>query len=242
MANSINFDKTFSYSGENTKYIVQLERHKFPWWIFLLLLPLLLLIKCNKTISVNCFESSNLIPIAGQEVDMQYVPHFVFNDGKFFPSDTLKLTKITDSTGFAVFDSLPCSVFSYVFYCLQEADFSAVSQCYAAIGVKKNFHFTSHVDLGMQPRREDLHVKLIDKETGDIIIKLVNAIPNDNTFNINMGDLTGYSNKATVTYIQGGINDRNINAPEKTYVSIDRKFCYKLQKYSMAVIRITKAI
>ena len=79
---------------------------------------------------------------------------------------------------------------------------------------------------------------VIDKETGDIIIKLVNAIPNDNTFNINMGDLTGYSNKATVTYIQGGINDRNINAPEKTYVSIDRKFCYKLPKYSMAVIRI----
>ena len=83
---------------------------------------------------------------------------------------------------------------------------------------------------------------VIDKETGDIIIKLVNAIPNDNTFNINMGDLAGYSKKATVTYIQGGINDRNINAPEKTYVSIDRKFFYKLPKYSMAVIRITKAI
>ena len=83
---------------------------------------------------------------------------------------------------------------------------------------------------------------VIDKETGDIIIKLVNAIPNDNTFNINMGNLAEYSKKATVTYIQGGINDRNINAPEKTYVSIDRKFCYKLPKYSMAVIRITKAI
>lgn len=82
---------------------------------------------------------------------------------------------------------------------------------------------------------------VIDKETGDIIIKLVNAIPNDNTFNINMGNLAGYSKKATVTYIQGGINDRNINAPEKTYVSIDNKFSYKLPKYSMAVIRITKA-
>ena len=167
MANSIDFDKTFSYSGENSKYIVQLERHKFPWWIFLLLLPLLFLIKCNKTITVNCYEPVNHIPITGQEVDMQYVPHFVFSDGKFFPSDTLKLSKITDSTGFAVFDSLPCSVFSYVFYFLQEVDISAVSQCHAAVGFKKNFHFTSHVDLEMQPRREDLHVKLIDKETGD---------------------------------------------------------------------------
>ena len=79
---------------------------------------------------------------------------------------------------------------------------------------------------------------VIDKETGDIIIKLVNAIPNDNTFNINIGNLAGYSKKATVTYIQGGINDRNINAPEKTYVSIDNKFSYKMPKYSMAVIRI----
>ena len=79
---------------------------------------------------------------------------------------------------------------------------------------------------------------VIDKETGDIIIKLVNAIPNDNTFNINVGDIAGYSKKATVTYIQGGINDRNINAPEKTYVNIDNKFSYKLPKYSMAVIRI----
>ena len=79
---------------------------------------------------------------------------------------------------------------------------------------------------------------VVDKETGDIIIKLVNAIPNDNTFNINIGNLAGYSKKATVTYIQGGINDRNINAPEKTYVSIDNKFSYKMPKYSMAVIRI----
>lgn len=142
-------------------------KRKFPWWILLFLLPLLFLIKCNKTITVSCYEPENSIPITGQEVDMQYVPHFVYNNGKFFPSDTLTITKITDSTGLAVFDSLPCSVFSYVFYCLQEAKFSAVSGCHAAAGVKKNFHFTKHVDLVMEPRKEDLYIKLIDKHTGD---------------------------------------------------------------------------
>lgn len=163
----ISFNKNITYSSEQNEYTVQLVRRRFPWWIFLLLLPLLLLIKCNKTITVYCYEPDNKIPITEQDVDMQYVPHFVYNDGKFFPSDTLKLTKATDSTGIAVFDSLPCSVFSYFFYCMQDAEFSALSQCHSAVGVKKNFHYTSHIDLPMQPRREDLHIKLMDKETGD---------------------------------------------------------------------------
>ena len=166
MAN-IHVNKDFDYNKDNNFYTVKMVRKRFPWWIFLLLLPLLLLIKCNKTITVNCYETDNHIPIAEQEVDMQYVPHFVYNDGKFFPSETLKLTRVTDSMGLAVFDELPCSVFSYVFYCMQDAIFSAESQCHESVEVKTNFHFTNHVDLEMQPRREDLHIKLIDKETGD---------------------------------------------------------------------------
>ncbi|MBQ7156702.1 MAG: alpha-L-arabinofuranosidase [Bacteroidaceae bacterium] len=80
-----------------------------------------------------------------------------------------------------------------------------------------------------------------DKETGDIIIKLVNAIPTANTFDINIGNLEGYNKNAKVTYITGNVNDRNIEAPQNTYVATNNKFNYKMPKYSVAIIRINKA-
>ena len=129
------------------------HKRKFDWRWLLLLLPLLLLIKCNKTIVVHCYESDGKIPVAYQDVTFRY--------------DSLVKVKTTDSLGVAVFDSLKTSVFGYVCLFWKECEFSAVSECYAAAGVKKNFHYTRRVDLVMQPRRENLHVKLIDKQTGD---------------------------------------------------------------------------
>lgn len=162
-----NIKKRTVFDDENCVYVITLKKRRFPWWILLLLLPLLLLIKCNKTITAKCFESENRMPITGQSIHLQYIPHYIYNNGVFFPSDTLKISRTTDTSGVAVFDSLQCSVFSYIFYCLSKADFSALSRCHQATGVKTNFHYTSHVDLPMEPRRENLYVKVLDSETGD---------------------------------------------------------------------------
>ena len=163
----INIEKKLKYTENYDLYTVQLVHRRFPWWLLLLLLPLLLLIQCHKDIEVRCLEPQNNAPIEGQQVTMEYESHFLWDKGRFLASDSIKLTQTTDSTGTTVFRDLPCSVYSYIFYCLSKASFSAKSECHAATDELRNFHYTWHVDLEMEPRREDLHVKLLDLETKD---------------------------------------------------------------------------
>ena len=163
----ISVEKELKYTENYNLYTVQMVHRRFPWWLLLLLLPLLLLIQCHKDIEVRCIEPQTNAPIEGQQVTMEYESHFLWNKGRFLACDSIKLTQTTDSTGTTVFQNLPCSVYSYIFYCLSKASFSAKSECHAAIDVLHNFHYTRHVELAMEPRREDLHIKLLDLETKD---------------------------------------------------------------------------
>jgi len=82
---------------------------------------------------------------------------------------------------------------------------------------------------------------VIDKETGDIIIKLVNAIPNANKINIDLGSLEGYKTSATVSCINGNASDRDVKAPSVSNIEVASSFTYDMPKYSFSVIRIQKA-
>ena len=53
MANESEFDSNVKFKGGEGGVTVGLRRNNVPWWIVLLLLPLLLLIKCNKEITVH---------------------------------------------------------------------------------------------------------------------------------------------------------------------------------------------
>lgn len=161
----ISVRKKLKYTEKYDLYTVQLIHRRFPWWILLFLLPLLLLIQCHKDIEVRCLESDSNAPIEEQPITMEYQAHFLWNKDRFFANDSIKLTQKTDSTGTTVFKDLPCSVYSYIFYCLSKASFTAKSDCHAAAGEEQNFHYTRHIDLKMLPRREDLHIKLLDLET-----------------------------------------------------------------------------
>lgn len=166
---SIRIDKKLKYKEEQDRYSLQLCHVRRPWWVLLLLLPLLLFIKCSKDITVSCVEPIGKLPVENLPVKMEYQSHFLWNDGKFFTSDTIRLIQHTDSLGKTVFKDLPCSVFSYVFYCLQKVSFTAVDDCHVALDERRNFHYRWHITLDMEPRLEDLHVQLLDKETGDIL-------------------------------------------------------------------------
>lgn len=166
---SIQIDKKLKYREEYSQYTLQLRHKRRYWWMLWLLLPLLLFIKCSKDITVYCIEPMGEVPVENQPVTLDYQSHFLWNEGKFLASDSIRLTQNTDSLGKTVFKDLPCSVFSYVFYCLQKASFTAISDCYASVDVKRNFHYRRRVTLDMEPRREDLHVKLLDKETEDVL-------------------------------------------------------------------------
>lgn len=163
----ISVSKKLKYTEKYDLYTVQLVHRHFPWWIFLLLLPLLLLIQCHKDIEVNCMEPNMNAPIEDLPVTMEYQAHYLWNQGHFFANDSIKLTQKTNADGKTIFKDLPCSVYSYIFYCLSKVSFNAKSNCHAVSDEKRNFHYNRHVNLFMTPRREDLHVKLLDLETSD---------------------------------------------------------------------------
>lgn len=165
----INFRKNVKYKKEYDVYTLQLKHPCRPWWLLLLLLPLLLLVKCNKDITVTCVESETGVPVAGQPVALTYDAHFLWNDGHFMDTQAVARTQVTDADGKTVFEDLPCSVYSYIFHCRSKVVLTAESDCYAAVGEIRNFHYTRRTTLVMKPRREDFHIKIVDDDTGDIL-------------------------------------------------------------------------
>lgn len=143
------------------------KKKKFPWWLFLCLLPLLLLIKCKKDVEVTCYDPATQIEIPGMNVSLDYTSHFLWKDGRFFVNDSISKTAVTDSTGKVIFKDLPCSVYSYIFYCLGKMGIEAENECHMVERDNYNFHYRRHIKLEAEPRREDLHIKLLDLETGD---------------------------------------------------------------------------
>lgn len=166
---TIRFHKKVRYDEQFDEYTLQLRHVHRPWWLLLLLLPLLLFIKCSKDVEVRCLEMPGDVPVAGIPVTMAYEAHSLWSGGRFFATDSVQRVQHTDASGTVVFRDLPCSVFSYVFYGLSQASFTAVSKCHAAVDEKHNFHYRRHIVLDMPPRREDLYVRLADKEVGDAL-------------------------------------------------------------------------
>lgn len=88
---------------------------------------------------------------------------------------------------------------------------------------------------------------VIDKETGDIIIKLVNALPISNNLTLNLGsDITfgmknaNYSGKAEVTFISNkDLRSKNLTPKSKT-INVGNKFNFTLPVNSFSIIRIKK--
>lgn len=169
----LTFEHTMQYDANADEYslwLVHKKRCGWKWlWLLLLLLPLLLLIKCEKDVVVTCVDADNGALVSGAEVTMSYTSHFVWNNGRFFPSEQVERSGVTDENGQVVFEKLPCSVFSYIFYAFSNAEYSAVNECHAALNVLKNFHYRKKVTLDMDPYRETLRVRVLDRKTGDVI-------------------------------------------------------------------------
>lgn len=168
-AKNININSSIRYKEEYDLYTFRMCHKRNWWWLLLLLLPLLLFVKCSKDITVTCIDSEGNFPVAGQEVKLDYTAHFLYNDGEFLADEPISIVQETDSTGCTTFEDLPCSVFSYIFYCLQQADYSVGSECYGQADERHNFHYVWNVEIELEPFRTDLYIKLMDKETLDVL-------------------------------------------------------------------------
>lgn len=83
------------------------------------------------------------------------------------------------------------------------------------------------------------HSVVVDKETGDIILKLVNALPQPTTLNVALGDIMGYGKTAKVQCLSGAYNAKNL-APVSSTIDVAYTLAYQMPAYSFTVIRIPK--
>lgn len=81
-----------------------------------------------------------------------------------------------------------------------------------------------------------------DKETGDVIVKLVNAMPQATSAQIAIKGMAGYMPEATVQYISdSSAAVRNVAPQTETVTISPDNFTYEMRPYSFSVIRIKKA-
>ena len=78
-----------------------------------------------------------------------------------------------------------------------------------------------------------------DETTGDMIIKLVNVTPKSTSLTIDAGDVSTWSEEATVSVLSGQPSDKG-NQPTTDTLSVAPQFTYTMPAYSFSVIRLQK--
>lgn len=79
---------------------------------------------------------------------------------------------------------------------------------------------------------------IVRAENGDIIIKLVNALPTANAVTLDLGDISAY--KATLTQLATDAKERNISAPKSETITTEALQALTLPAYSFSIIRLSK--
>lgn len=165
----INYSHSLRYSSQSDSYTIQMVHRRRPWWLLLLLLPLLLLVRCEKTIDVKVVDAADGRPIQAQMVNLVCEASYLYDSGTLFATEAVSRAEGTDTAGIAHFSGLPCSVFGYIFGCLSRVEVWAESECHESAHESRNYHYTRRITLSMEPRRADLHIKIVDLETGDVL-------------------------------------------------------------------------
>jgi len=91
----------------------------------LLLLCSLLLIRCEKDVSVIALTGNDR-PLQGVTVNVKYTEHQLYKNGKFFYEKEHSLMDVTGENGRCEFKKQPYSVFSWILYSLQQANVEGV--------------------------------------------------------------------------------------------------------------------
>lgn len=117
-------DTSFKYENKYNHYVIRLK-DPFPWgclWrlLIFLLLCLLLLVRCEKDISVIALDGADQ-PLQGVTTNLHYTEYQLYKEGTFLYKKVHEPTGVTGTDGRYVFEKQPCSVFSWIFYTLVHA-------------------------------------------------------------------------------------------------------------------------
>jgi len=132
--------RSFRFKSEQLEYTLQLKRNRFPWWILLFLLPLLLLIRFEKTVFVDVSDTLSKMPVANVEVKLTYIEAFALEKGNFFTSTAVKRVEKTDANGRAVFGKLRYSVYSWIFRHGDKLFVTSLNNCFEGDTIIRKYH------------------------------------------------------------------------------------------------------
>lgn len=116
-------------NSDNEELTIVLKKKKFPWWIFLFLLPLLLLIPINKNANVK-FVDNQEIGISKISAGFIYITHWPYN-----PTKNITISGISDDDGKIVFNNIKLPLYALIFC---GGDFATISTSGGCAG-KVNF-------------------------------------------------------------------------------------------------------
>ena len=93
-------EKTFQVTDEGGETILKFKKRLLPWWLVLLLLPLVLLIQIPKDIVFKVAWDYDNNPCINKEVQFSYLKKdlFSFEEGEFFTTSMLSSTPSSDTT------------------------------------------------------------------------------------------------------------------------------------------------
>ncbi|MCQ2975788.1 MAG: hypothetical protein MJ211_13385 [Bacteroidales bacterium] len=181
---------------EGAETILVLKEKKFPWWIFLLLIPLILLIPISRTVRLNVFEEGSNISISNANVKFAYPEIGMF--GKRIP---VSQNKETDQEGKVVFEcaSEPLWYFLFDFICSDSAYISVSNQCFALDNKAYLYNKISRVgyfDVPVLAIIENVPIYVVDKDNGNPLSDAKVEINIDNKIDSLM------SNEEGIVYLQ----------------------------------------
>lgn len=163
------YDFTFDKGKKEYKFQMKKKSRLWLWILMALLFLLLCCVRCEHDITVKTVDYETGEPLSDVEITISHTDYFIYSSGRFFGSEYTELKSKTDVDGNAVFEDMPCSIFSYIFCCFSKAEYTAENSCYHLDPSPETslFHFTWNKTLKMQPNTSDLIWHVVDKETNE---------------------------------------------------------------------------
>ncbi len=153
----------FRYEAANDFYSLRMANKRYPWWLWLLplLLLLLLFVRCEHRIEVHTLLPDNT-PVEDVKVSLDYTEYQLYKNGKFFYTEDHSYQMPSNNAGIAYFNGMPCSVFSYIFHPFTKAYVTAEKGIMVGDTVC-NFHYTRKQPVYLHGAAK---VRVLDARTG----------------------------------------------------------------------------
>ncbi|MCQ2220707.1 MAG: alpha-L-arabinofuranosidase [Prevotella sp.] len=96
----------------------------------------------------------------------------------------------------------------------------------------------SDLSLSDNLAQDRVKASIVRADNGDVIIKLVNALPMETSLSLDLGNLSAFSSSATVQQIDAPHDARNVSLGEAKTISTSELSSMKLPRYSFTVVRL----